>query len=89
MNVVLSDNEFQQFRAMIHEIAGISLSVAKKQLVSGRLAKRLQFFNLTTYGSYYRLLMKDRTELQMAVDLLTTNETYFSANPGILSFCAM
>ncbi len=86
MNTVLSDTEFQQFRSMIHEIAGISLSVAKKQLVSGRLAKRLQFFNLTTYGSYYRLLMKDRAELQIAVDLLTTNETYFFREPKHFEF---
>ena len=86
MNTVLSDTEFQQFRSMIHEIAGISLSVAKKQLVSGRLAKRLQFFNLTTYGSYYRLLMKDRSELQIAVDLLTTNETYFFREPKHFDF---
>lgn len=86
MNVILSDNEFQQFRTMIRDIAGISMSAAKKQLVSGRLAKRLQFFNLTTYGSYYRLLMKDKTELQMAIDLLTTNETYFFREPKHFEF---
>lgn len=86
MNVILSDNEFQQFRSLIHQVAGISMSDAKKQLISGRLAKRLQFFNLTTYGSYYRLLMKDKTELQMAVDLLTTNETYFFREPKHFEF---
>jgi len=86
MNVILSENEFQQFRGLIHQVAGISMSDAKKQLISGRLAKRLQFFNLTTYGSYYRLLMKDKTELQMAVDLLTTNETYFFREPKHFEF---
>ncbi|MGY2199399.1 CheR family methyltransferase [Pseudomonas gingeri] len=86
MNVILSDNEFQQFRAMIRDIAGISMSDAKKQLISGRLAKRLQFFQLTTYGGYYRLLMKDKAELQVAVDLLTTNETYFFREPRHFEF---
>ena len=86
MNVILSDNEFQQFRSLIHQVAGISMSDAKKQLISGRLAKRVQFFNLTTYGSYYRLLMKDDIELQMAVDLLTTNETYFFREPKHFEF---
>ena len=86
MNVMLSDSEFQQFRSMIREIAGISMSDAKKQLISGRLAKRLQFFKLTSYGSYYRLLLNDKAELQMAVDLLTTNETYFFREPRHFEF---
>ena len=38
----LSDGEFRQFRELIHRIAGISLSEAKKPLVSGRLSKRLR-----------------------------------------------
>ncbi|MDO9345501.1 MAG: protein-glutamate O-methyltransferase CheR [Pseudomonas sp.] len=86
MNAILSDTEFQQFRSLIHQIAGISLSDAKKQLVSVRLAKRLQAFQLTTYGAYYKLLMKDATELQVAVDMLTTNETYFFREPKHFDF---
>ena len=39
--VPLTDREFVQFQRFIHEAAGISLSDAKKPLVSGRLAKRL------------------------------------------------
>ncbi|UVH52498.1 protein-glutamate O-methyltransferase CheR [Pseudomonas sp. CBSPBW29] len=86
MNVILSDAEFLQFRSLIHEIAGISMSDAKKQLVSGRLSKRLQIFKLNTYGAYYKVLMKDRAELQVAVDLLTTNETYFFREPKHFDF---
>ncbi|QZI68425.1 protein-glutamate O-methyltransferase CheR [Pseudomonas protegens] len=86
MNVILSDGEFQQFRGMIRDVAGISMSDAKKQLVSGRLAKRLEFFKLSSYGGYYRLLMKDKAELQVAVDLLTTNETYFFREPKHFDF---
>jgi chemotaxis protein methyltransferase CheR len=86
MNVILSDAEFQQFRNLIHQIAGISMSDAKKQLVSARLAKRLQVFKLNTYGAYYKVLMKDSTELQVAVDMLTTNETYFFREPKHFDF---
>ncbi len=86
MNVILSDAEFLQFRTLIHQIAGISLSDAKKQLVSARLAKRLQVFKLNTYGAYYKVLMKDATELQVAVDMLTTNETYFFREPKHFDF---
>jgi chemotaxis protein methyltransferase CheR len=37
----ISDTEFGQFRRFIFETAGITLTDAKKALVSGRLAKRL------------------------------------------------
>ncbi|MDR3390516.1 MAG: protein-glutamate O-methyltransferase CheR [Sulfuriferula sp.] len=75
----LSDQEFKQFQAMIYDIAGISMSPAKKPLISGRLVKRVKHHGLASFGDYFRVLMKEdsRAELQVAVDLLTTNETYF------------
>lgn len=82
----LSNREFQQFRGMIHEIAGIAMSEAKRQLIAGRLSKRLRHFGLGCYGDYYQLLMKDKSELQIAVDLLTTNETYFFREPKHFEF---
>lgn len=85
-NLVLSDKEFQQYRGMIFDIAGISLSDAKKPLVSGRLAKRIRQHALSSYGDYFRLLMRDQAEQQVAVDLLTTNETYFFREPKHFAF---
>ena len=75
----LSDKEFHQFQDLIYKIAGISLSSSKKPLVSGRLMKRLRERNLDSYGDYFKLLDSghEASEIQMAVDLLTTNETYF------------
>ncbi|HXA46250.1 MAG TPA: protein-glutamate O-methyltransferase CheR [Burkholderiaceae bacterium] len=75
----ITDKEFTQFQGFIYETAGISLSSAKKALVGGRLAKRLQQYSLASYGEYFRLLMSGDmpAEVQLAVDLLTTNETYF------------
>jgi chemotaxis protein methyltransferase CheR len=84
----LSDQEFKQFQTMIYDIAGISMSPAKKPLVSGRLAKRVKHHGLDSFGEYFRALMKDdgRAELQIAVDLLTTNETYFFREPKHFDF---
>ncbi|WP_223293778.1 CheR family methyltransferase [Sideroxydans lithotrophicus] len=84
----LSDQEFRQFQTMIYEIAGISMSDAKKPLVSGRLVKRLKQHGLKSYGDYFRILMqKDRRdELQIAIDLLTTNETFFFREPRHFDF---
>jgi chemotaxis protein methyltransferase CheR len=75
----ITDQEFTQFQRFIYEAAGITLSSAKKALVGGRLAKRLHQHQVRSYGAYFRLLASGESpaEVQIAVDLLTTNETYF------------
>lgn len=84
----ISDTEFGQFQRFILEAAGITLTDAKKALVSGRLARRLHACQVHSYGEYYRLLMSGESplELQTAVDLLTTNETYFFREPKHFQF---
>jgi chemotaxis protein methyltransferase CheR len=86
--LALSDKEFTQFQKMIYDIAGISMSAAKKPLVSGRLAKRVKHHALGSYDDYFKLLMKNSGdgELQVAIDLLTTNETYFFREPKHFEF---
>jgi chemotaxis protein methyltransferase CheR len=78
-HAVISQSEFTRFQRFIYDIAGISMQESKMALVSGRLAKRLQHYELPSYDAYFNLLASGRhpDEAQMAVDLLTTNETYF------------
>lgn len=87
-NTVLQDHEFAQFREMIYRIAGISMSPAKKQLVSSRLAKRLRHHGFASYGDYFRFItsVHGKAELQVAVDSLTTNETHFFREPKHFEF---
>lgn len=74
----LSDSEFQRFRRLIYELAGIHLTEAKKALVSGRLGRRVRHHGLKSFGDYFELVRRDASnERQIMVDLLTTNETYF------------
>src|SRR5919108_5074356 len=84
----LSDHEFAQFQSLLRRLAGIHLAPIKKALVCGRLAKRLKHYRLSGYGDYLRLLASGEApqELQMAVDLLTTNETYFFREAKHLEF---
>lgn len=79
----ITDSEFAQFQRFIYEAAGITLSAAKKALVCGRLGKRLHACQVGSFGEYFDLLMSGESaaELQNAVDLLTTNETYFFREP--------
>jgi chemotaxis protein methyltransferase CheR len=78
MNTI-TDTEFSRFQRFIYDAAGITLSPGKKALVCGRLAKRLHANHLTNYTEYFELLSSGKSagEVQTAVDLLTTNETYF------------
>lgn len=84
----LSDSEFHQFKSWLYEAAGINLSQAKKALVAGRLGKRLKHYGLNSYGDYFRLITQqtEAVELQHALDLLTTNETYFFREPRHFEF---
>ncbi len=81
--IIITDQEFRQFQRFIYDAAGINLSSAKKALVVGRLAKRLAHYHVDSYGEYFRLLERGDVpdEAQVAVDLLTTNETYFFREP--------
>jgi chemotaxis protein methyltransferase CheR len=82
MDIAISDQEFRQFQALLARIAGIHLAAGKKALVSGRLAKRLRHWQLASFGDYYRLIIgSEPGELKLAIDLLTTNETYFFREP--------
>jgi chemotaxis protein methyltransferase CheR len=85
---ILQEKEFAQFRELIYRIAGISMSPAKKPLVTSRLAKRLKHYELASYGEYFQLITADggKAELQIAVDLLTTNETHFFREPKHFDF---
>ncbi len=84
----ITDQEFALFQRLIYKIAGISLSDAKKVLLVGRLAKRLKHYGLPTFSQYYRMLATGQhpEELQVMVDLLTTNETYFFREPRHFEF---
>jgi chemotaxis protein methyltransferase CheR len=86
--VVLQDQEFSKFSELIYRIAGISMAPSKKPLVSSRLAKRLKLLDLSSYGDYFRFITspQGKDELQMTVDMLTTNETHFFREPKHFDF---
>jgi chemotaxis protein methyltransferase CheR len=84
----ISDQDFAQFQRFIYEAAGITIAAGKKVLVTSRLGRRLQQCECASYGEYLRLLASGQRpeEMQIAVDLLTTNETYFFREPRHFDF---
>ena len=79
----ISEPEFRRLREMFHAASGIWLADSKKVLVCGRLAKRLRHLGLRSYRDYLDTLEQPghEAERQMAIDLLTTNETHFFREP--------
>jgi len=75
----VTDQEFALFQKLIYRLAGINMADSKKPLVAGRLSRRLRHYGLDSFGAYYKLVASGEhpEELQLMVDLLTTNETYF------------
>ena len=80
--------EFQKFKLWLHNTAGIDLKETKTKLVEGRLACRLRHYNLGSYAAYFEMITSKNAavEAQMAIDLLTTNETYFFREPKHFDF---
>ncbi len=80
----MSEDEFRLLRELVHAHCGIYFRDDTRYLLERRLVPRLEANGLATFGAYHRFLRFDpgRTaELQRAIDLLTTNETYFYREP--------
>jgi chemotaxis protein methyltransferase CheR len=61
----------------------LSYNESKKSLIHSRLSPRIQKLGIEGFADYIALLENESeaAEFQMAVDLLTTNETYFFREP--------
>ncbi len=73
-----SDEDFRALRDLVKKMTGISLSENKRELVYGRVSRRLRAIGLKTFGEYRRLLeAHDESELIEFCNALTTNLTSF------------
>ncbi|MEO8878242.1 MAG: protein-glutamate O-methyltransferase CheR, partial [Polyangiaceae bacterium] len=72
--------EFRLLRDLIGARLGIALSHDGAPQLTRRLRERLGVLNLTTFAEYHQYLRFSplaQVEWDEAVELLTTNETYF------------
>jgi chemotaxis protein methyltransferase CheR len=75
---VLDDAEFDFIRHVVGENAGIVLGPNKRQLVQGRLARRLRDLGLRSYPQYCEHVRRSGPEELVAlINALTTNVTAF------------
>jgi chemotaxis protein methyltransferase CheR len=82
--LALRDDAFRRIAELMYDSVGIAFGETKRHLVSSRLAPRLQRLGLGSYEDYLSMITGDPQgeEMQVAIDLLTTNETYFFREPA-------
>ena len=85
----LSDAEFDRIRELVREHTGIALADSKRQLVYGRLARRLRALKLSTFGEYIQLLERgEQGEIEEFTNAVTTNLTSFFREPHHFEYLA-
>jgi chemotaxis protein methyltransferase CheR len=73
-----SKGDFEFLAALAYKRAGISLSDSKRNLVYGRLSRRLRALGLTSFGEYRQYLESgDDSEIERFINSISTNHTKF------------
>ena len=76
-------------RELVREHTGIALSEAKRQLVYGRLARRLRALKIESFAEYIELIEGgDPAELEEFMNAVTTNLTSFFREPHHFEYLA-
>lgn len=84
-----SDEDFHRVRRLVQERIGIALADSKRELVYGRLSRRLRALGLQGFESYLQLVEGgDPHELQQFCNAITTNLTAFFRERHHFSFLA-
>lgn len=73
----MTHDEFVRFKDLLFNVSGITLRSEKHVMVENRLAKRVRKLGMPNYSVYYDRVVSDESELQIMLNLLTTNTTYF------------
>jgi len=77
----LTRAEFERLRTLVREHTGIAISEGKRELIYGRLARRLRALKLASFGEYIELLQAGGAELEEFINAVTTNLTSFFREP--------
>jgi chemotaxis protein methyltransferase CheR len=87
--IKIKDDEFVELKDIIYRSSAISFSDSKKYLLENRLTKRLQELNFSTFKDYIYYLkynIKKKEEMEVLLNLVTINETYFLRERGQMDY---
>lgn len=78
IDIVLADREFNFIREVVEKNTGIQLNETKRQLVQGRLARRIRELGLHSFAEYCEQVRNGGPEeLSNLINAITTNVTSF------------
>ncbi|HSV56226.1 MAG TPA: protein-glutamate O-methyltransferase CheR [Magnetospirillaceae bacterium] len=80
MSEFLPDADFELYRKMIYDESGIHFSATNRSILESRLRERLRGKKTESLRDYYSLISRDREELKILLDSVTTNLTRFFRN---------
>ncbi len=75
------EEDFQALRVLVKSLTGINLSEQKRELVYGRLARRVRALQLRSFAAYRDRLKSDSQEVAELCNAITTNLTSFFREP--------
>jgi len=87
--VKIKDDEFAELSDLIYKHSGITFTINKKYLLENRLSRRLNELNFNSFKDYLYFLkydFKGKSELNMMINLVTINETYFLREKGQIEY---
>ncbi len=80
MGDFLADTDFELFRKLIYNESGIHFSATNRSILESRLKERLREKKLEHVKQYYDIIARDKEELKLFLDSITTNLTRFFRN---------
>ncbi len=72
--------------ALVRRHTGIAMSERKQVLLEGRLRPRLRALALSSYEEYLALIERDGPEVQVFINMVTTNDTQFFRTPAVWDY---
>jgi len=80
MGNFLNDEYFEKFRKLIYDESGIHFSNSNRSILESRLKERLKAGKYDSLGDYHARILKDKEEMRVLLDSVTTNLTRFFRN---------
>lgn len=86
---LMTDSDFENVSQLAYLYTGIVLGVQKKDMLYGRLARRLRELRLSSVSDYLPLIdTEDKPEVSKFINAITTNLTSFFREPHHFEFLA-
>ncbi len=79
---------FSTLVALVRRHTGIAMNAHKGALLEGRLGRRMRELRLPSYEDYLALVQAGGSEVQVFIDMVTTNDTVFFRTPAVWDYIA-